>query len=231
MLSQNDKSTRAIAAEAATRQGLRHEQNQDCYLVVHQSGLFAVADGMGGHRDGHLASQAFVEELALISFQTGEAFNDKLQCIEAAYHRVNEQLYGSYLDNPVRDISGSTGLTLVVHEGFAGCQWVGDSRLYLLRQGHLFLISEDHSDDMGRLTRALGSNEDMNVDRRVIETLPGDVLVLCSDGLIKGASETEIADTLAQQGVGAADHLAARAVAGGSSDDITIVVVRIDGDG
>lgn len=229
MLSQSEKPILSVSAEATSLQGIRHERNQDSHLLDQPAGMFAVADGMGGHRDGHLASQAFVKDLARLEFANGDTLEDKLDRVEAVYHRVNKQLYASYLEDPALDISGSTALTLVIHEGLAACQWAGDSRLYLLRQGHLFLVSEDHSDDLGRLTRALGSNEDLSVDRRIFEILPADALVLCSDGLFKGASETTIADTLAEQGKGAADRLAEQALAGGSSDDITIVVVRIDG--
>jgi serine/threonine-protein phosphatase Stp1 len=231
MVTEKKKTGTGLEIETATRQGTRHSQNEDNHVSKPEHALFAVSDGMGGHRDGHLASRAFVEELQVIEFADGEGVNERLQRIEAAFHRVNDQLYGSYLENPDADISGCTGLTLIIHDGYAGCQWVGDSRLYLLRQGHLFLVSEDHSDDLGRLTRALGSHEEILVDRRVIEFLKGDCFVLCTDGLFKGASETTIADALADGSAGVADRLVTHAVEGGSSDDVTLITVRLNDNG
>ncbi|GAA0783475.1 protein serine/threonine phosphatase 2C family protein [Roseibium denhamense] len=218
----------SFSCEAVSRQGPRHIRNEDAFLVALDTGLFAVADGMGGHRDGHLASRSFVDELKTLKLDGAADIEEKLQRIDAAFHRVNERLFGSYLADPESDISGCTGLTLTLHENYAGCLWVGDSRLYLLRRGHLFLVSEDHSDTAGRLTRALGAAEDMDVERRIIRTEPGDTFVLCTDGLFKGADEELIANTLAEGSEGAADRLLARAIAGGTSDDITLVVAWVD---
>lgn len=214
-----------LVSEAVTRKGPRHQRNEDAYLVNMDVGLFAVSDGMGGHRDGHLASLSFVEELAELTHLEAASLEEKLRGVEAAFLRVNERLFSSYLASPDDDISGCTGLSLIIHDNYAGCLWVGDSRLYLLRGGHLYLVSEDHADEAGRLTRALGANEEILVERRIIETNRGDAFVLCTDGLFKGADETVIANTLAEGGTGAADRLLARAIAGGTTDDITLVVV------
>ncbi|MTI42567.1 serine/threonine-protein phosphatase Stp1 [Roseibium hamelinense] len=216
-----------VLAEAITHQGLRHHRNEDSYLVLGDKCLFAVADGMGGHRDGHVASQMAVSEIANVgSVLTGRGVED-VAMIEGALLRANKSLFDSYLAAPENDISGTTVTCLLIQDKFATCIWAGDSRLYLLRGNHLFLISEDHADDAGHLVRAIGAADALQLDCRTIELSTGDAFVLCTDGLIKGVSETQIADTLKQGGTNTADRLLAEAVRGGSNDDITFVIVWI----
>lgn len=203
--------------------------NQDTHFADAKSGLFSIADGMGGHRDGDLASQATVQAVAGLAGLPATAHEKQLIAVEAALSKVNQTLFASYLAAPEQDISGTTSLSLVISGSYASCIWTGDSRLYLLRDQHLFLISEDHADELGRLTSGVGISETISIlGRRTVELMPGDVFILCTDGLLKGMDETLLANMTAEGTYGLTDRLIARSVAGGSNDDITVIVVWAD---
>lgn len=215
-----------LEAEAVTRRGLSHDTNDDAYLVNIDCGVFCVADGMGGHRDGHVASNALVS-LIERTLDPAMPFEQKVENATRAVESVNATLYAQIRENPALDISGTTFLSLIIGEAYACCLWVGDSRLYLFRGGHLYLVSEDHAGADGVLTRAVGSGAFVEVDRRILEIKSGDVFLLCSDGLLKGVSEDDVADLLSGAGEASADRLLAKSVVGGSADDITIILVWI----
>jgi len=217
-----------LRSEAVTRQGPHHPVNQDCHFADPACGLFTVADGMGGHRDGDLASKATVQAVSQLAGAPASSHDAQLIALEAAVAQVNSGLFASYIAAPEQDVSGTTSLSLVISGPYASCIWAGDSRLYLLRQQHLFLISEDHADAAGRLTCAVGIDERIDFGRRTLETMPSDVFILCTDGLLKGMDETMLANMAAEGTFGLADRLIARSVAGGSNDDITVITVWAD---
>ncbi|MBR0558418.1 serine/threonine-protein phosphatase [Ciceribacter sp. L1K23] len=219
-----------VDAEAASRRGYSHSFNEDAYMVSLDAHVFAVADGMGGHRDGHKASGLIVSMLAQ-NLEQPLPFEERIVAAQTAIEEANAALYNETIIDPTLGISGSTVVVLVVGEGYACCLWVGDSRLYLMRRGRLYLISDDHSAEGGALTRAVGSAGTVSVERRLVEIADGDVFVLCSDGLLKGMTEEIMIDILAAGGDSVADRLLAKAVAGGSTDDITLVVVWAQHDG
>jgi len=221
----------AFVSETMTHKGPKHTRNEDSYFSRPELGLHAVADGMGGHRDGHIASATVIEEISGLQTQMTHAFGHRVAAVDAAIHRANERLFSKYLANPDEGISGSTVLALVLQRDLATCIWAGDSRLYLQRNGHLFLLSEDHADEAGRLTSAVGAEEDPGLERRTIEVHAGDIFVLCTDGLLKGISENDMADVLAEWREGIAERLLSKAIAGGSRDDITCVIVQVPADG
>ena len=215
-----------LEAEAASRRGPTHEHNEDAYLVHIEGGLFAVADGMGGHREGHVASTAIVSVLEK-TLAPATSFEEKIQTATRAIESVNATLYAQSRANPDLDISGSTILSLVVGENYACCLWAGDSRLYIFRQNHLFLVSEDHATADGALLRAVGSAPTIEVDRRIMEIQDGDLFLLCSDGLLKGMDEGDLVEMLGRMGEAPADLLLAKAIVGGSADDITVILVWV----
>ncbi|MCK7613269.1 PP2C family protein-serine/threonine phosphatase [Roseibium sediminicola] len=214
-----------LRAEAVTRQGPHHPVNQDSHFADPACGLFTVADGMGGHRDGDLASRTTVEAVSRLAGLPASGHDMQLIALESAVAQVSSGLFAEYLAAPEQDVSGTTSLSLVISGPYASCVWAGDSRLYLLRQQHLFLISEDHADAAGRLTCAVGIDESIDFGRRTLERMPGDVFILCTDGLLKGMDETMLANMAAEGTYGLADRLIARSVAGGSNDDITVITV------
>ena len=220
-----------VEAETASSRGRNHRQNEDACHVDIDGGLFVVADGMGGHRDGHLASAATVAALAA-SAVPGAAFQDRVQGATAAIESANRILYERHIAEPDSDIMGTTVLAVVLGNRHACCLWVGDSRLYLFRKQCLYLLSEDHAEVQGgALTQAVGSAARISVDRRVVELQDGDLLLACTDGLLKGMTEEDVAALLGNEGAMLAERLVAKAVAGGSHDDITVVLVWVRYDG
>lgn len=221
-------------ASAATRQGANHDQNEDAYSAWPEAGLFAVADGMGGHTDGGLASRSIIEILRTV-VEPGAELTVRVALAEEAIEAVNGALRAKADLLPARDIIGSTVAALLVGEGLAVCLWVGDSRIYHLSGGRLARLTRDHSlaedgeaeeGNRNVLTRAVGSTADVEIDRVVAPVASGDTLLVCSDGLIKVVSDAEIAGFMDQPLAGLAERLIARAIVAGGRDDITVIVAR-----
>lgn len=220
---------RHLDVETATSRGRSHIRNEDASHVDIESRLFAVADGMGGHRDGHVASAALIAALSA-ACDPAAAFEVRIETTTVAIETTNRQLYDAHLVMPGSDIIGSTVLALILGDQHACCLWVGDSRLYLFRSHCLYLLSEDHAEEgSGALTRAVGSALQVQVDRRILDLQDGDVFLLCSDGLLKGTSENDVVELLAHSDSALAERLVAKAIAGGSNDDITVILVRVHG--
>lgn len=179
-----------------------------------------------GHRDGHVASNAIVSVLKQTLDLAG-SFEDKIESATRAIESVNATLHAQSTNDPNLDICGTTVLSLIIDDGYACCLWAGGSRLYLFRDEQLYMVSEDHAEAGGMLTRAVGSAATLEVDRRIVKFQDGDTFLLCSDGLLKGMDETEMADMLRRTGEALADRMLARSIAGGSSDDITAIRVWI----
>ena len=191
-----------------THVGKVRKVNEDAILVADGRGLWAVADGMGGHDAGDQASQAVVNALRGLrraSFAGTTIFN-----LEYALRRCNDALVQMARDRD-RELIGSTLVGLTAWNRFAIVSWVGDSRAYLLRAGALSRLTTDHSEvqelvQMGLvpeaevehhpraniITRAVGSDEPLEVDHLMMETRPGDLFLLCSDGLTKELRDREI---------------------------------------
>jgi len=234
---------------SATDVGLVRRTNQDHLLTV--ADLFAVADGMGGHAGGEVASRLAVEALQG-AFGDGRdsppASADLLEAMRTANRAVFEQ---AQADPDLRGMGTTmTAAALVVEDGEdrLAVANVGDSRAYVLSAGELTQLTEDHSvaEELVRqgqlhptevdvhpqrhiLTRALGIQPEVDVD--LWEVLPylGDRLLLCSDGLVREMTDDQIAAVLrrlADPGE-AAKELVARARANGGSDNISVVVVDV----
>lgn len=215
-----------LDAEAASRRGTQHTVNEDGYLVLAERGIFCVADGMGGHRDGEGASRSLIQALDVAAAGEG-GFEERIRGVETAILAVNEALHAPTRTVPGLDISGTTVVVLLVGDGYACCLWAGDSRLYLVRSGRLYLVSEDHVAAGGALTRAVGAGAHLVLDRRVIEIAEGDVFLLCTDGLLKGIGEDDMLALIGAPDGHPAERLIAKAVSGGSNDDITLVMAWI----
>ncbi|HPB45795.1 MAG TPA: Stp1/IreP family PP2C-type Ser/Thr phosphatase, partial [Microthrixaceae bacterium] len=226
---------------AATDVGQLRTLNEDSYAVA--ADLVAVADGMGGHRAGEVASA-----LALSTFQLAFSSRDEAAMV-AAVDAANAAVF----EHASSDLQLSgMGTTLcaaaVIGDGEIAAVNVGDSRIYLLRDGELRQISEDHSFvealvREGRLTRAqaevhpqknvitraLGVEADVLVDAWTVPVQDGDRIVLCSDGLTNEVPEQTIEDALRQfnDPVEVCGRLITLANIGGGRDNITVVVADI----
>ncbi|WP_024871768.1 PP2C family protein-serine/threonine phosphatase [Tolumonas lignilytica] len=237
-------SARYWSSAAATCAGNIRVQNEDTYLMNAERGLWAVADGMGGHQQGWLASQLVTESLLNIPWEPDldkrrESVIDALQW--ANFHLSCERT----LVNP-RQIIGSTIMTLLAQPGRATCIWAGDSRCYLLRRGVLFQISEDHSlvqqwVNTKRITpeaalqhplnnvvtRAVGVDRELVLESAELQLYPDDMLLLCTDGLYRELSTGIIIQCLSTLEPGkAVQMLMQYSLSGTARDNLTAVVVR-----
>lgn len=231
---------------ARTDIGLVRSRNEDAYLAQPstqpQCGLWAVADGMGGHAFGDLASGAVVDALATLPVPGKLA--DFVALARERLDGVNRSMRAEAHTRLV-PVIGSTVVALLACGLDAACLWAGDSRIYLYRHGVLQQLTRDHSQlealkehgvdlasamaSPNMITRAVGAADSIDLDVITLAAHDGDIFLLCSDGLSNPVDEQAIAATLASGHCAqAADELVALALANGGRDNITAVVVRVD---
>ncbi len=228
---------------AKTHPGKVRTNNEDALFASEALGVFAVADGMGGHERGEWASAAIVDSLREVP-REGD-FDSLLDKVSAAIHTANSVVYAEAQDKHVS--MGSTAVALVLKDERFAVMWCGDSRAYVLRDGALHQLSRDHTRvqemiDRGLLTveqavghpmghvlsRAVGVGAALELDGVADEPSPGDVFLLCSDGLYGVVSDAEIAGVLATSAVSdAANNLIDLCLARGAPDNVTVVLVRV----
>jgi protein phosphatase len=230
-----------LVVGAATDVGRVREGNEDAYLVDDAMGLVAVADGMGGHRGGEVASATALEALRA-AISAGRPLREAVEDANRAVFdkaQTDESLRG--MGTTITAATLAAGGTLLIGH-------VGDSRAYLLRDGELRQVTTDHSlvEELvrdGRLTpdeaavhpqrsiitRALGVDSSVEVDVYPVELQPGDVLLFCSDGLTGMLQSDLIAAELRREDdpARAATKLVDAANASGGEDNITVVVVSV----
>ena len=227
---------------SATHVGRVRERNEDCYLARPETGIWAVADGMGGHADGDVASRTLIRALASIERPaSGDALLDLLEtCVTQANARLRE------LGDERGDIIGTTLAALLAFDEHYACVWSGDSRIYLVRQGEIVQLSRDHTEVeellaegsitaeeaktwAGRngVTRAIGVYDLPELEMTSGPLRAGDSFVVCSDGLTKHVQEDEIlrcvSANLSQQ---ACDALIALTLERGALDNVTVVIAH-----
>lgn len=225
-----------------SHRGCVRELNEDNYIVEPRIGLWAVADGMGGHEAGEVASASIIRHLATIGFASSAPdlrarFEDRLGKAHAEIRKLSR----------MRGVTiGSTVAALLVSDGNFACIWSGDSRAYLVRNNIIAQVSRDHTEvqellDRGMIsaaeartwprrnviTRAIGVSDEITVDFQQGETLPGDVFILATDGLTAHVSDTEIEAAAAMSPQGGCEDLLSKVLARGGTDNVTIVLVRI----
>jgi serine/threonine-protein phosphatase Stp1 len=230
-----------VESGAKSHEGKVRQRNEDSFFALERHGLWAVADGMGGHEGGDWASAKIVEELEQIRFP--KAFEDACASIANAIHTANTIIYRQSLRRGKQ--MGSTVVALYAEDRRFVVFWCGDSRAYLLRDGTLHRVSRDHSQvqemidrglidpkdaeghPMGHvLARAVGVRETLELDSVQDEIQPGDVFLLCSDGLHGYVPEQEIAGLLARGSPEEApDGLVELTLANGAPDNVTVVAV------
>lgn len=235
------KSTLAYAG--ASDVGLVRSGNEDAYLI--EPPLYAVADGLGGHQAGEVASQLAIEVLYGNAPKHADA-----KALGRAVRAANAAVIEAAAQGRGRTGMGTTITVAMVEGTHIALAHVGDSRAYLLNAGQLVQLSEDHSmvADMVRsgsltaegarvhpsrsvITRALGSDPNMVADAFDVDAMPGDRLLLCSDGLTSMVTDDVIEKILqtAPSPEAAVARLLASANDAGGQDNITAVVVDIEG--
>ncbi|NQD93104.1 serine/threonine-protein phosphatase [Pseudomonas sp. CrR25] len=223
--------------------GMVRQVNEDACLDTQQAGLWAVADGMGGHAAGDFVSSLIVDTLRRIP--PAPELSDYVQALRDGLAEVNDAVRGEAARRGV-GMMGSTLVLLAARGNQATCLWAGDSRLYRLREGHLSVLSHDHSyvqelidssvlnEDEARshpmgniVTRAVGAQDRLELAEAQLEVLPGDCFLLCSDGLNKTVEDHELQEVLGHQApyemVRSLVHLG---LTRGAPDNITAVVVK-----
>ena len=228
-----------------THPGARRPANQDSFVNRPDAGLWAVADGAGGHQGGELASGMLREALEAIPPSLPAA--ELLAQVRVAIAGTHEALRRIAGEQGPLVMMASTIVVLIVRNGHYACLWAGDSRSYLLRNGVFEQITHDHSlvqelVDAGAIlpeeadahphsnviTRAVGADGECVLEKATDRILPGDRFLLCSDGLHKTLSEDAIAAILAADPVvPPTQAMIAAALAMNASDNVTAVVVAI----
>ncbi len=248
---------------AATDVGRQREHNEDNFLIDPALNLFVVADGMGGHAAGEVASQIAVHEVSRVAREAQELVKrydkemkteDRTAILAAMEHAIQSAcsaiFHRGQAEQEKRGMGTTTSALLISGDrGFIA--HVGDSRVYLLRQGQVHQLTEDHSliNELVRrgkiqrdqiegtpyakyknaVTRAVGAYESVEVDTLDFEILPGDQFLLCSDGLHAYLKDTDLPEVLAAEDLSEAPKtFVGLANAGGGHDNITAVCVRVE---
>lgn len=240
-----DPAPRWMSAHA-TDPGRVRDHNEDALVDSPAGGVWAVADGMGGHAEGQVASAAVAR--ALGGLGSAGSLDGLVSAARDALARVNGELRERAHLHPSGDVIGSTVVALLADGDRLACLWAGDSRAYRYRDGRLSAVSRDHNvleellangqldpsqaagfEGGNALTRAVGGADDLELDEVRLDHSPGDLYLLCSDGLTKELSEAEIAGALDEPDLPrVCDALVAGALARGGRDNVTVVLVRAE---
>jgi protein phosphatase len=250
----------AVQVAGRTDVGCVRTNNEDNFGYDAACGVYVVCDGMGGQAAGEVASKLAVDSV-LEYFrqhspngdfpQVGEKFDDispEANALASAVQAAGACIYQESREHPGRQGMGTTITALLLREGKASIAHVGDSRVYLVRDGQIRQLTADHSLVMEHvrrglmtleeaerssiqniITRALGSEENTEPDVQEIEIVPGDTLLLATDGLTKLVKDDRLREITASASSleKACETLVAAARAAGGDDNITCLLVRI----
>ncbi len=246
----------SINASGATHIGLVRSTNQDSYLIDEEMRLFIVADGMGGHAGGEIASNLCVNSISQYLRQQSNLFSSTNErqhpdarisnAMANAINHASTKIYERALEEPSLRGMGTTATAVVVVDKFAYVAHVGDSRCYLLRRGFIYQVTNDHSlvseqvragiltkeeADLHHLrnviTRSVGYQEEEDADTTSLALEDGDILLLCSDGLHGKVNDKELSGILTNHQTAAPPVLIERANERGGEDNITAVTLQI----
>jgi len=234
-----------LVSRAFSHCGTVRKRNEDAYVDRGDIGVWAVADGAGGHGAGDVASAAVAA--ALVDLPTGLSAAEALAQVRVRLAAVHADLQERAAASTTGTIPATTVVVLLAEGDHFACLWAGDSRAYLLRDRTLCQMTRDHSVvqelvDAGSLapedaaghpqanviTRAIGSQERLELDKVSGEIVPGDVLLLCTDGLSKALSDNEI-ERLLCAGLGP-QQLIEHALQAGARDNATALIVDVSRD-
>ena len=231
-----------------TDQGLVRKENEDAFCIEKDVGLLAIADGMGGHASGEVASKMAIEILRESVKKEGEPLPDRLS---SGVKLANRAIYEAAQSQSQLNGMGTTLTALQLNGNRLSIVHVGDSRAYLIRGGVIEQITDDHtivSEQVARgmltreeaarsgmrniLSRALGIAPEVDMDMEEITVSEGDRLVLCSDGLSELISDDEILSEVRSNRRPdlACNELVNLANQRGGNDNITVIVVHLRGE-
>lgn len=233
-------------SRAATHAGTARKLNEDAFVNRPDLGLWAVADGAGGHEAGDVASAEVASMLQ--SVDQGLSAGEMLVEVRARLEEAHARLLDVASRRGPGAIVATTVVVVLARDDHFACLWAGDSRAYLLRGEALTRITRDHSVvqelvDSGSIseseaaghpkaniiTRAVGAGDDtLELDKRTGQLIPGDRLLLCSDGLCKTLPEEQLADLLDGDRETGAERLVMAALSAQVTDNVTVVIVEFE---
>jgi protein phosphatase len=232
----------ALRSAASTHVGMTRERNEDDYYAG--ANVFGVADGLGGHQAGEIASKLAIQHLREIDSRERRLAD----ALEESFRKANRAIHDRAAKDPRTKGMGTTLTAIAVEDSSAHLAHVGDSRCYLLRDGEISQLSRDHTlvarmvadgkitpqqaeshPQRSILTRALGADDEIDVDTLEITLAPGDRLLLCSDGLSSVVPEEEILRRLREANDldGLCTALVDEANQRGGPDNVTVLVVEV----
>ena len=229
---------------ARTHAGCKRKINEDAMLSRPDLGLWAVADGMGGHDAGEVASALVVDMLQ--KAPTRPELSARIDAARVALHTANRQLLSMAESGGDKRTIGSTVVLLAVDAASFACLWAGDSRAYLVRDGVLEQLTHDHSlvqqlvdsgdidpksaaqhPNANIILRAVGAAPDLDIDGIEGSVSAGDVFLLASDGLTRLIGDQELLEVLRMPDMeAAADRLMNLSLDRKAPDNVTFVLVR-----
>lgn len=226
-----------------THQGHVRKFNEDSIFTNPNVGIWLVADGMGGHNDGNVASSMIAE--AVSAFGEADKTPNLVHNFQLEIDSVNRRLLAiSNGDNAL--LVGSTVVALIIADDTFSCLWAGDSRCYLIRAGSISQVSHDHTEvqelvDRGAIspqeaktwprrnviTRAVGADDGLQLETVSGIVRHGDCFILCSDGLTGHVSDAEILETVRwSRSDEACNRLVEMALDRGGKDNVSVIVVH-----
>lgn len=234
----------AFECVSRTHVGLRRKVNEDSIMDRTNRGLWAVADGMGGHDAGDVASGKVIEALMRLPIVYG--LDELVECAIAALKKVNHELIALAASDDGRRTIGSTIVGVAIAGGQYRCFWAGDSRAYRIRDEQIVMLTRDHSlvqdlVDAGMLepeeaeghpnasviTRAVGVVEELRVDIASGDVQAGDQFLLASDGLTRVVADIELVAVMASMSLTeAADKLLQVVLSRGAPDNVSIIIAK-----
>lgn len=245
-------SEKRLVVGYASQKGVKREKNEDRYFVDISRGLFIVADGMGGHNAGEIASKIAIGTISrvLTASKINEAKGDSiLDLIKASIDEANDTIYDLASKNPGLYGMGTTVVVALIRDSSLYLAHIGDTRTYLIRDNTIKRLTQDHSVvaeliELGEIgpeearshpmrhivTRALGTKPQDKADMREIEIRSDDHIVLCTDGLHELFSDADILNIILSQRnpMKASKELMARVNKLQGADDATIVIIHLE---
>tara|TARA_B100000929_G_scaffold141281_1_gene111818 strand:+ start:1879 stop:2628 length:750 start_codon:yes stop_codon:yes gene_type:complete len=242
----NDTKSFSWTSYGRTDVGKVRKLNEDSMLVRPDVGMWVVADGMGGHEAGDVASQMVVNTLKEI--QLGQSLEKYINDIEDALVGVNKKLTEIANQGEKPTTCGSTVVVMLAYEKYCAFLWAGDSRLYRIRDSKIIQLTIDHSQvqlyveqglisrdeaeshpHSNMITRAVGATEEFVLDVDMQEMKKGDRYLLCSDGLTKHIPDIDFEKMLAKGDVEKkCNELIDLTLARGAKDNVTAILVDIE---
>jgi len=231
-------------SSATTHVGMVRKVNQDSYAERSDIGVWAVADGMGGHEAGEIASAMVTDHIK--SLQANDNIVDMLEAVEKSIMAANQELVEKAASYDSQRVPGSTVVVLIINGDKGAIVWAGDSRIYRRRDNQITQLTRDHShvQDLVEqgvileseaeshpmanvITRAVGISEPLELDSQWIDVRPDDQFLLCSDGLSRLVTNDEMQSMMSNKdSEEVTQSLLHTALVRGARDNVTLICVK-----